>query len=135
LSFTGRGEVILVAPGRDALIRQLAAALATGNHPLMPGTDVTRALCAMLPRRLRDAIEVRGRQQDWQQADFDAVMFEGDPAEADRIRVRLAARNGAIVPLIVVGAGHYPLQRLLAEHAVSINTAAAGGNATLMRLA
>ena len=42
---------------------------------------------------------------------------------------------GAIVPITAQAAdGSTPLFRLLAEHAISINTAAAGGNASLMTL-
>gem|GEM_PF-6284899 len=41
----------------------------------------------------------------------------------------------AIVPITAQAAdGSVPLFRLLAEHAISINTAAAGGNASLMTL-
>jgi RHH-type proline utilization regulon transcriptional repressor/proline dehydrogenase/delta 1-pyrroline-5-carboxylate dehydrogenase len=47
----------------------------------------------------------------------------------------LAARDGALIPLIETGEeGDIPLWRLVAERAVCINTAAAGGNASLMTL-
>jgi RHH-type proline utilization regulon transcriptional repressor/proline dehydrogenase/delta 1-pyrroline-5-carboxylate dehydrogenase len=135
LSYAAKGEVLLIADNRDALIRQLAAAFATGNHALVTGNDVNRELCSIVPHSLHRAVEMRGRQHDWQGVAFDALLFEGSVEEANRIRIRLAARDGAIVPLIPVWTGHYPLQRLVVERAVSINTAAAGGNATLMRLA
>ena len=48
----------------------------------------------------------------------------------------LAARDGAIVPLIQDGPdGSYDLTRLVVEKVASINTTAAGGNASLMSLA
>jgi RHH-type proline utilization regulon transcriptional repressor/proline dehydrogenase/delta 1-pyrroline-5-carboxylate dehydrogenase len=135
LTYAGKGEVILVADNRDALLRQLAATFATGNRALVPGNDITRALVSILPKPLRHAVEMCGRQHDWHGVAFDALLFEGSVEEADRIRSQLAARQGPIIPLIPVWSGHYPLQRLVVERAVSINTAAAGGNATLMRLA
>jgi RHH-type transcriptional regulator, proline utilization regulon repressor / proline dehydrogenase / delta 1-pyrroline-5-carboxylate dehydrogenase len=52
---------------------------------------------------------------------------------------RLALRPGAIVTLHACAPGArdaaaYPLDLLLAERTVSVNTAAAGGNASLMTL-
>jgi len=58
-------------------------------------------------------------------------------AEAEAaLRRRLAQRAGARVPLLVRRAGHsrYPLYRLVVERVLSVNTAAAGGNAALMEL-
>ena len=53
----------------------------------------------------------------------------------------LAARNGPIVSVqglasdeIASGRGRYALERLVVERAVSTNTAAAGGNASLMAI-
>jgi RHH-type transcriptional regulator, proline utilization regulon repressor / proline dehydrogenase / delta 1-pyrroline-5-carboxylate dehydrogenase len=135
LSFSGKGQVIASAADRNGLLAQLAAVLATGNHALVPGSDFARDICLMLPAALRHAVELRGRHEDWLTWDFDAVLFEGTPEHADSLRRKLAARAGAIVPLVVVENGCYPLERLVVERAVSINTAAAGGNATLMRLA
>jgi RHH-type proline utilization regulon transcriptional repressor/proline dehydrogenase/delta 1-pyrroline-5-carboxylate dehydrogenase len=74
-----------------------------------------------------------------QQSPLDALLFT--PLAKGRIewQQRLASREGAITPLIRVPAeidainiGH--LARLLHERSISINTAAAGGNAALMVL-
>ncbi|EFH13685.1 hypothetical protein, partial [Teichococcus cervicalis] len=52
----------------------------------------------------------------------------------------LAAAEGAVRPLLALSpaalasGAEYPLELLLAERSISINTAAAGGNASLMRL-
>jgi RHH-type transcriptional regulator, proline utilization regulon repressor / proline dehydrogenase / delta 1-pyrroline-5-carboxylate dehydrogenase len=54
-----------------------------------------------------------------------------EPAFADALRVRLAQRRGAIVPLLVGELGAL-LPRLAAEQTLTINTAAAGGNAALL---
>jgi len=53
------------------------------------------------------------------------------PAWARALRPALAARRGAIAPLVVGPAGHQ-LWRLAAEQTLTVNTAAAGGNADLL---
>ena len=54
---------------------------------------------------------------------------------AARLRQEMAMRDGALVPLLVAQDTHtYPLFRLVAERTLTINTAAAGGNTSLMTL-
>ena len=62
-----------------------------------------------------------------------AAFFLRERASAQRV---LAARPGPIVGLTVLrpGATDVPLARLLTERSTSVNTAAAGGNASLMTL-
>ena len=57
----------------------------------------------------------------------------GGDAEADALRVRVAARNGPILQLLQP-CPDYDLSRLVHERTLSINTAAAGGNASLMAM-
>ena len=58
--------------------------------------------------------------------------------EADRYlnSKQAAQRKGAIVSVHGLNKGEtdIPLERLLIEHALSVNTAAAGGNASLMTI-
>jgi RHH-type proline utilization regulon transcriptional repressor/proline dehydrogenase/delta 1-pyrroline-5-carboxylate dehydrogenase len=77
-------------------------------------------------------------------ADFDAVLFEGDSDELLALVKEVAKRPGPIVSVQGVAAGafadaghdgeDYALERLLTERSVSVNTAAAGGNANLMTI-
>jgi RHH-type proline utilization regulon transcriptional repressor/proline dehydrogenase/delta 1-pyrroline-5-carboxylate dehydrogenase len=60
-------------------------------------------------------------------ADLDAVIYWGDQALA--VRRALAGRDGAIIPMIT---GRAPDIRMFNEYSVSIDTTAAGGNASLM---
>ena len=48
----------------------------------------------------------------------------------------MAERAGPIVGVVALEPGHHdiPLERLLVERALSVNTAAAGGNASLMTI-
>jgi RHH-type proline utilization regulon transcriptional repressor/proline dehydrogenase/delta 1-pyrroline-5-carboxylate dehydrogenase len=54
--------------------------------------------------------------------------------EACRLRSELAARDGALVPLILSDVRNFPLYRLAVERVITVNTTAAGGNATLIML-
>jgi RHH-type proline utilization regulon transcriptional repressor/proline dehydrogenase/delta 1-pyrroline-5-carboxylate dehydrogenase len=74
------------------------------------------------------------------EAAFDAVLFEGDSDALQAFGQRIAARPGPIIGVqglrsdAVAGGQAYGIDRLLAERSVSINTAAAGGNAKLMTI-
>ena len=51
------------------------------------------------------------------------------------MQTKVAARSGAIVGITQLQANEQiPLERLVIERAISVNTAAAGGNASLMTL-
>jgi RHH-type proline utilization regulon transcriptional repressor/proline dehydrogenase/delta 1-pyrroline-5-carboxylate dehydrogenase len=90
-------------------------------------------LIAALPDDLAVAIE-------WRPPD-DCAGLAGVLAEAGTLaagdRQLLAMAPGPLIAIYQPAekGGHYPLYRMLAERVVSINTTAAGGNATLMMLA
>jgi RHH-type proline utilization regulon transcriptional repressor/proline dehydrogenase/delta 1-pyrroline-5-carboxylate dehydrogenase len=68
----------------------------------------------------------------------EAALVAGEASERVEIQARLAARAGAITPLIRWSYRTYSardLWRLFHERTISTNTAAAGGNASLMALA
>ncbi len=68
---------------------------------------------------------------DEQEPHLAAALFDGPPAELLALGQRLAARDGPIVPIYVPP---YPLDFLFDEVSLSVNTAAAGGNASLMTI-
>ncbi|MBN3800620.1 hypothetical protein, partial [Burkholderia sp. Ac-20392] len=111
--------------------------LATGNRALFAGA-AGEALVAALPASLKAHAVVR-KQAD---APFDAVLFEGDSDELQTLVKDVAQRPGPIVSVQGVSVGafengdaeDYALERLLTERSVSVNTAAAGGNANLMTI-
>ena len=66
----------------------------------------------------------------------DGVLHAGSPERRADLHRQLADHPARILPLIEAGPdGRYPLWRLVVERSVSINTAAAGGNTSLMTLA
>ncbi|THF61153.1 L-glutamate gamma-semialdehyde dehydrogenase, partial [Pseudothauera rhizosphaerae] len=130
IAFVPRGLVAGVASGSAARLHQVLAALATGNRLLMDDNDITRKLVSALPTPLAARVE---RSANWEQAGFGALLFDGPDAEADAWRVRLAARPGPIVGLLRPEPEYDPA-RLVHERTLSVNTAAAGGNASLMAM-
>jgi RHH-type proline utilization regulon transcriptional repressor/proline dehydrogenase/delta 1-pyrroline-5-carboxylate dehydrogenase len=63
--------------------------------------------------------------------DLAAVLFEGSAEALLALNRRLAARDGPVVPVHVAP---YPRELLFDEVSLSVNTAAAGGNASLMTI-
>ena len=60
------------------------------------------------------------------------ALAHDDAAEARRLQRRLAKRPGAILPLITAAGQPRQLYRFAAEQTLTVNTAAAGGNAALL---
>jgi RHH-type proline utilization regulon transcriptional repressor/proline dehydrogenase/delta 1-pyrroline-5-carboxylate dehydrogenase len=131
LAFAPRGAVLCSAAETDALLNQLAAAFATGNTAV--ACPRTAALIpAGLPKDVRAAIRCPDRIAD-DGIEIHAALVQ--PQNAAELRPLLAARNGALVPVIETGKeSAVLLWRLVAERAVCVNTTAAGGNASLMML-
>lgn len=128
--FAPRGNAVCIADTETQLLVQIAAVLATGNQAVVQDAPLAQSLLRQLPRPVTQDLRVT---QDWRSEPFAMVLFAG---AADALRQEIAARDGALVPFVAADeAGRYPLHRLIVERVVSINTAAAGGNASLMTLA
>ena len=65
---------------------------------------------------------------------FDAVLHHGERDDLVVVVQRIAARDGPIVGVrsFLPGTTSIPLEALVIERSLSVNTAAAGGNASLM---
>ena len=117
------------------LLAQLAACLAVGTQVLWQDNAQNRTLLASLPSEVQARIQLVA---DWASSDigFDALLHHGDSDQLREVAKLAAARAGAIVGVHGLHRGEtdIPLERLLIEHALSVNTAAAGGNASLMTI-
>lgn len=130
LTYAPRGLVLCVASTPLALWAQLIAALATGNRVTVLANGAAQDVVGRLPESL-GVLRCDTRIPD----DVSAVLFAGAADDARRLRQDLAARSGVRVPVLEANAqGQYNVCRLVAERAVSVNTTAAGGNASLMSL-
>nr|WP_246777015.1 trifunctional transcriptional regulator/proline dehydrogenase/L-glutamate gamma-semialdehyde dehydrogenase [Microvirga sp. VF16] len=134
-----RGQVLLVPQTEAGLFLQIGAALATGNSPVVDAASKAAEAVSNLPPDLAKRMTVTA---DWEKVGpIAAVLVEGDPEKLRQVNCRVAAFDGPIV--IVQGASstglatseeEYCLDWLIEESATSINTAAAGGNASLMTI-
>ncbi|MES2532247.1 MAG: trifunctional transcriptional regulator/proline dehydrogenase/L-glutamate gamma-semialdehyde dehydrogenase [Pseudomonadota bacterium] len=127
-----REEVLCLAAADDDLLCQLAAVLAVGARPAWVDAAAPRALAARLPAPVRDGIRWLS---DWTQGgDFTAAIYHGDSDQLRGVSEQLAHLPGPIVGLQGLASGEtgIVLERLLIERSLSVNTAAAGGNASLM---
>jgi RHH-type transcriptional regulator, proline utilization regulon repressor / proline dehydrogenase / delta 1-pyrroline-5-carboxylate dehydrogenase len=136
LRYRARGRVLCLCEDAGAadqnLWMQVASALATGNLALLVDNAPGRRILAALPESARAWL---AWCTDWHAAQFEAMMFHGAEDLCRGLRRELAAREGARIPLVRAEGGRYRLERLVSEQVVTVNTAAAGGNASLMTLA
>ena len=147
LTFDARGLLAcLCREGLDPVVLQdiALAALLTGNTVLF----LTDAAMRGPVLRLREALSSAGfpdavsAQQLFGDAEgmalalgdlaIDGAVCCNDAALAEHASRALAAREGAILPLIDESSGPHFLARFVHEKTVSVNTTAAGGNAALM---
>lgn len=129
-----RQAVLCLAASDSDRLLQLAAVLAVGSQAVWPASAAP--LRQVLPASVRDHVVLA---RDWTQPDvvFDAALHHGDAASLQAAARQLARRPGAIVSLQALEQGSLTgaMERLVRERSVSTNSAAAGGNASLMTLA
>jgi RHH-type proline utilization regulon transcriptional repressor/proline dehydrogenase/delta 1-pyrroline-5-carboxylate dehydrogenase len=129
-----RARVLCLAQAEGDLLTQTAAVLASGGKALWPSTQA--GLRAQLPPDVQASIAVADQVLDDGRIELSAVLHHGDAASLRAACEALARRPGPIVGVTALspGATDVPLERLLIERALSVNTAAAGGNASLMTI-
>ncbi len=123
-----RGTVLCLPRTMRGMFHQIGAALATGNIARVVVPDALLGVLDRLPPALRGRVTVAAGADASGSA---AVLFEGDADALRDLARQVAALDGPIRPVLVEP---YPLDLLLAERSLCINTAAAGGNASLMTI-
>ncbi len=128
-----RHTVLCLAHEPADLLTQWAAVQAVGAQAVWPAT--AQPVWEQLPTEARAQIAL---VTDWANAPMalDMVLHHGSAEERLALQQQLAQRPGPIVGLVALDPGNpnVPLERLVVERSLSVNTAAAGGNATLMTL-
>ncbi|MDP3229955.1 MAG: trifunctional transcriptional regulator/proline dehydrogenase/L-glutamate gamma-semialdehyde dehydrogenase [Acidovorax sp.] len=129
-----RARVLCVAQGVNDLLVQTAAVLASGGTALWPNAQAH--LRTPLPTLVQAQILLQDNTLNDGTLELDAVLHHGDAPSLQAVCTALARRAGPIVGVTALqpGATDIPLERLLIERALSVNTAAAGGNASLMTI-
>jgi RHH-type proline utilization regulon transcriptional repressor/proline dehydrogenase/delta 1-pyrroline-5-carboxylate dehydrogenase len=135
-----RGRLIALGGNGDTAdvwSAQAESARSTGNRitfaPSASALSVARAVAKAKGSR-EWPIDVLDAATDWAALRDIAGVLAADSQTAADANRRLAAREGARLPVIepIGEAPHYPAARLVIERTLSINTTAAGGNASLV---
>ncbi len=130
-SLVPRRAVLCLANGEDDRLVQLAAVLSVGSRAVWPAT--AQPLLQRLPAAVQACVSLAQRW-DAPEATYELVLLDGGADELADVQQRLANRPGPVIAVerLQPGSTAVSLERLLVERSVSINTAAAGGNASLM---
>lgn len=130
-----RERVLALADNQEDALTQLAAVTATGCRILWPDAPLQRDLFNTLPKAVQERVDFT---KDWQNDAlvFDAVIYHGDADQLRELCQTIAQRSGPIISVqgFARGEDNILLERLLHERSLSVNTAAAGGNASLMTI-
>ncbi|MGV2075453.1 MULTISPECIES: trifunctional transcriptional regulator/proline dehydrogenase/L-glutamate gamma-semialdehyde dehydrogenase [unclassified Rhizobium] len=134
-----RGTIFCAPVSEVGLHRQISSVLATGNKAFVECSDSLRSSLKDLPVSVSQRIHFgNGRSTS---EILSGALIEGDSARIASMQQEIAAMSG---PLLLTQAAStaelernpeaYCLNWLLEEVSTSINTAAAGGNASLMSI-
>ncbi len=122
-----RGRVACIATTAADLRAQAQLATSLGNIAVLGESADARRIGG----ELRGTCDVVA---DPLAAPPDVVLFSGSRDGARALRVALAEKDGALVPVVVGHDGDYDASKLYKERTVTVNTAASGGNASLLSL-
>ncbi len=126
-----RGRILLIPQTREGLREQVAAILATGNDAVIHGEiGLSDDMPASVASRITRSTDIAAS------GPYAGALLEGSAEQIIAAQQMIAALPGPI-PLIQASddTGGYCLDWLLEEVSTSINTTAAGGNASLMTIA
>lgn len=135
-----RGQVLLVPQTEAGLYSQIVAALATGNRAVIDAASGLQPSLKDLPAGVAARV---AWSDDWEKSGpFAGALVEGDGDRVRTVNQRIAALPGPLVlvqaassaAIAAANAEAYCLNWLLEEVSTSINTTAAGGNASLMAI-
>jgi RHH-type proline utilization regulon transcriptional repressor/proline dehydrogenase/delta 1-pyrroline-5-carboxylate dehydrogenase len=132
-----REAVLCIAEAADGdLLFQLALVLASGGQAVWIDSPARRQLAADLPDDLCARV---AWASDVRSAHCSAVIVHAGEGQIADIGRELAQRDGPIVGMLACTPGQrapatLSLERLYTERTLSVNTAAAGGNASLMTI-
>jgi len=122
-----RGRVLMRPATAEGLLAQMIAVLATGNSGTVEGMA--------LPEGLPDSVAAAFAPATHEP--FSTALVEGNAARVAALVETVAEMPGPIVSVHAASPDQpiaYPLDWLLEEVSTSINTTAAGGNASLMMI-
>ena len=133
-SLRRRGAVLCHAASEEAAIVQVACALSAGNRAVLDGC-AAQPLFDALPRFLHADIGLAGASTS-----IEAVLTDCEGDALRRLLLDVSRKDGPIASVFSLSAPRFhagenwPLDWLMNERTVTVNTTAAGGNASLMAI-
>jgi RHH-type proline utilization regulon transcriptional repressor/proline dehydrogenase/delta 1-pyrroline-5-carboxylate dehydrogenase len=129
------GNVLCISDNEQDVLTQIAGVLASGCHAIVANSSFSQKTYRELPDIVRKTITLTENWTD-DRLKINAVIYHGDSDQLRETCQKIAQRKGAIISVQGFSRGDTGLllERLLHERALSINTAAAGGNASLMTI-
>ncbi|NHC62877.1 trifunctional transcriptional regulator/proline dehydrogenase/L-glutamate gamma-semialdehyde dehydrogenase [Paenalcaligenes suwonensis] len=141
-SLKGRGAVVCVPATKHGLVLQVATSLASGNEAVIVregvAAEVVEPVLTQLPEAARKRVVVVDSLKEAMSRRIGGVIFEGDCDALKSLSQFLAEQDGPVLQAQgrtsteLANGQLYRMELLVAERSLSVNTAAAGGNATLM---
>lgn len=129
------GNVLCISDNEQDALTQIAGVLASGCHAILVNSNFSQKYYQQLPDLIRKHITLTEHWDD-NAVNINAIIFHGDSDQLRDVCQKVAQRKGAILSVQGFSRGETGLllERLLHERALSINTTAAGGNASLMTI-
>ncbi|MBS0925797.1 trifunctional transcriptional regulator/proline dehydrogenase/L-glutamate gamma-semialdehyde dehydrogenase [Providencia sp. JGM181] len=130
-----RGTILCLSDNERDCLTQLSAVLASGCQTLWENSELHQKLFKSLPEKVRKTISFT---KDWQNTvePIEGVIYHGDCDQLKHVCEAIAKRKGPIISVqgFERGETNLLIERLVHERSLSVNTAAAGGNASLMTI-
>ncbi|MBC5789951.1 trifunctional transcriptional regulator/proline dehydrogenase/L-glutamate gamma-semialdehyde dehydrogenase [Providencia sp. JUb39] len=130
-----RGTILCLSDNERDCLTQLSAVLASGCQTLWENSELHQKLFKSLPEKVCKTISFT---KDWQNTvePIEGVIYHGDCDQLKHVCEAIAKRKGPIISVqgFERGETNLLIERLVHERSLSVNTAAAGGNASLMTI-
>lgn len=130
LHINPRGLILCLGPDNKSLKVQVLTALATGNSALAISPEANAKFDTIIANG--QPLSFLQKTFDWpllEEIDVDAVAYCQTGAAFEAVRKHMAARDGAIIPLI---SDPYEVVSYVHERVTCVDTTAAGGNVGLL---
>lgn len=129
-----RTRILCIANQEEDLIQQFAVVLNLGSQVVISEQhQMAMRLTQLMPPALAAYFH---KITQLQSGDFDLALHHGSTDALLVLQQDIAQRQGPMINIVHLKSGDYaiPIERLMLERVVSNNTAAAGGNTSLMSM-
>ncbi|WWO95465.1 MAG: trifunctional transcriptional regulator/proline dehydrogenase/L-glutamate gamma-semialdehyde dehydrogenase [Candidatus Dasytiphilus stammeri] len=136
-SLLPRKGILCLAENQSDLLIQLAAIAAVESKAVWLKKEFYYTIYNLLPTEITKIIHFINPENIFQPNQlFDTVLYHGDTSQLREICIKMANKDGSIIPVygFLKGETKLFLERFILERTLSINTTAVGGNTSLITL-